>query len=56
MFRSLTHGYDTVHHFTVDARLGDLADLDALVLAVAVLFYVGGTPSVYNGDKQGWRG
>jgi cyclomaltodextrinase len=31
VFASLTHGYDTVDHFRVDSRLGDEADLSALV-------------------------
>lgn len=30
---SSTHGYDTVDHFRIDARLGDDADFDALVRA-----------------------
>ena len=33
VFAAETHGYDTVDHFTVDPRLGDDADLDALVAA-----------------------
>ena len=33
VFASQTHGYDTVDHFHVDPRLGDDADLDALVAA-----------------------
>jgi cyclomaltodextrinase / maltogenic alpha-amylase / neopullulanase len=33
VFASGTHGYDTVDHFRVDPRLGDDADLDALVAA-----------------------
>ncbi|GLI27128.1 alpha-amylase [Agromyces rhizosphaerae] len=30
IFRSETHGYDTVDHFTIDPRLGDDADVDRL--------------------------
>jgi cyclomaltodextrinase / maltogenic alpha-amylase / neopullulanase len=33
IFASETHGYDTVDHFRIDARLGDDADLDALLAA-----------------------
>ncbi|GAB3201723.1 alpha-amylase family protein [Geodermatophilus arenarius] len=33
VFASGTHGYDTVDHFRVDPRLGDDADLDALLAA-----------------------
>lgn len=33
VFASQTHGYDTVDHFHVDPRLGDDADLDALIAA-----------------------
>ncbi|PPI08262.1 alpha-amylase family glycosyl hydrolase [Rathayibacter sp. AY1B8] len=33
VFASSTHGYDTVDHFRVDPRLGDEADLDALIAA-----------------------
>lgn len=33
VFASETHGYDTVDHFRVDPRLGDDADLDALLAA-----------------------
>ncbi|WP_420368498.1 alpha-amylase family glycosyl hydrolase [Curtobacterium sp. L1-20] len=33
VFASSSHGYDTVDHFRVDPRLGDEADLDALVTA-----------------------
>ncbi|MCU1431039.1 MAG: Alpha amylase [Actinotalea sp.] len=33
VFASQTHGYDTVDHLRIDARLGDVADLDALVAA-----------------------
>ena len=35
VFASLSHGYDTVTHRTVDDRLGTVADLDALVAAAA---------------------
>lgn len=31
VFRSHTHGYDTVDHFAVDPRLGTTADLDELI-------------------------
>jgi glycosidase len=31
VFAAQTHGYDTVDHFSIDARLGDDADFDALV-------------------------
>ncbi len=31
VFRSSTHGYDTLDHFAVDPRLGDDGDFDALV-------------------------
>ncbi len=37
IFASLSHGYDTVTHRAVDDRLGDLADLDALIDAAATL-------------------
>ncbi|MFV0452195.1 MAG: alpha-amylase family protein [Propioniciclava sp.] len=33
IFTSTTHGYDTTDHFTIDPRLGDAADFDALVEA-----------------------
>ena len=33
VFTSSSHGYDTVDHFTIDPRLGDLDDFDALVAA-----------------------
>jgi cyclomaltodextrinase / maltogenic alpha-amylase / neopullulanase len=33
VFASQTHGYDTVDHFRIDARLGDEGDFDALVAA-----------------------
>jgi cyclomaltodextrinase / maltogenic alpha-amylase / neopullulanase len=33
VFASETHGYDTVDHFRIDARLGDEDDFDALVAA-----------------------
>ena len=33
VFDSQTHGYDTLDHLRVDARLGDDADLDHLVAA-----------------------
>lgn len=31
IFASSTHGYDTVDHFQIDPRLGDLADFDSLI-------------------------
>jgi glycosidase len=31
VFAASTHGYDTVDHFTIDPRLGDLDDFDRLV-------------------------
>jgi glycosidase len=34
IFASETHGYDTVDHFRIDARLGDEADLDRLLAAL----------------------
>jgi cyclomaltodextrinase / maltogenic alpha-amylase / neopullulanase len=33
VFESSTHGYDTVDHLSVDRRLGDAADFEALVAA-----------------------
>ena len=33
IFASETHGYDTVDHFRIDARLGDEGDFDALIAA-----------------------
>ncbi|GGG23255.1 alpha-amylase [Rhodococcoides trifolii] len=33
VFASETHGYDTVDHFRIDGRLGDDADIDALIAA-----------------------
>ena len=33
IFSSATHGYDTLDHFTIDERLGDRSDFDALVAA-----------------------
>jgi cyclomaltodextrinase len=33
VFASETHGYDTVDHFRIDNRLGDDADIDALIAA-----------------------
>lgn len=33
VFTSSTHGYDTLDHYTVDPRLGDDSDFDALVAA-----------------------
>jgi cyclomaltodextrinase / maltogenic alpha-amylase / neopullulanase len=35
VFASQTHGYDTVDHFRIDARLGDEDDFDALAAAAA---------------------
>lgn len=35
VFASLSHGYDTVTHRTIDDRLGGVADLDALVAAAS---------------------
>ncbi|HEY2207520.1 MAG TPA: alpha-amylase family glycosyl hydrolase [Pseudonocardia sp.] len=33
VFASATHGYDTTDHYTIDPRLGDRADFDALLEA-----------------------
>lgn len=33
VFASASHGYDTIDHYRVDPRLGDEADLDALIAA-----------------------
>ena len=33
IFASSTHGYDTIDHFRIDPRLGDLSDFDALIEA-----------------------
>lgn len=33
IFASATHGYDTIDHFQIDSRLGDLDDFDALIAA-----------------------
>jgi cyclomaltodextrinase / maltogenic alpha-amylase / neopullulanase len=33
IFASSTHGYDTIDHFRIDPRLGDLGDFDALIAA-----------------------
>ncbi len=33
VFSSVSHGYDTLDHFSVDPRLGDDADIDALIEA-----------------------
>jgi cyclomaltodextrinase / maltogenic alpha-amylase / neopullulanase len=33
IFASSTHGYDTVDHFRIDPRLGDIGDFDALIAA-----------------------
>jgi cyclomaltodextrinase len=35
VFASLSHGYDTVNHRVIDERLGDVADLDALLAAAS---------------------
>ncbi|WP_425570795.1 alpha-amylase family glycosyl hydrolase [Pseudonocardia adelaidensis] len=35
IFASVSHGYDTVTHQVVDERLGDVADLDAIVAAAS---------------------
>jgi glycosidase len=35
VFASLSHGYDTVTHRAIDDRLGDVADLDALLAAAS---------------------
>ena len=35
VFASVSHGYDTVTHRTIDDRLGAVADLDALVAAAS---------------------
>lgn len=40
VFASLSHGYDTVSHRTIDDRLGTVADFDALV-ATAVSYGIG---------------
>ena len=31
VFRSASHGYDTIDHYTIDPRLGDLGDFSALL-------------------------
>jgi glycosidase/uncharacterized protein with GYD domain len=36
VFASQTHGYDTTDHFTIDRRLGDEGDFDALVAAAGL--------------------
>ena len=36
VFASETHGYDTTDHFTIDPRLGDSGDFDALVAAAGL--------------------
>jgi len=36
VFASETHGYDTTDHFTIDRRLGDEGDFDALVAAAGL--------------------
>ena len=36
VFASGTHGYDTTDHFTIDPRLGDEGDFDALVAAAGL--------------------
>lgn len=33
IFSSSTHGYDTIDHFQIDPRLGDLSDFEALIAA-----------------------
>jgi glycosidase len=33
IFASSTHGYDTIDHFRIDPRLGDIGDFDALIEA-----------------------
>lgn len=33
IFESVTHGYDTLDHYRIDARLGDDADFDSLIAA-----------------------
>ncbi|MBV9562452.1 MAG: alpha-amylase family protein [Bradyrhizobium sp.] len=33
VFASSTHGYDTIDHFAIDRRLGDIADFDSLIAA-----------------------
>jgi glycosidase len=33
IFASSTHGYDTIDHFRIDPRLGDISDFDALIAA-----------------------
>jgi cyclomaltodextrinase len=35
IFASVSHGYDTIDHFSIDPRLGDEKDFDALMAAAA---------------------
>ena len=35
IFASTSHGYDTIDHFSIDPRLGDEKDFDALIAAAA---------------------
>ncbi len=56
VFASETHGYDVVDHFSIDARLGDDADIDELIAAchdrgIRVLF-----DGVFNHVGRGHAG
>ncbi|MWV51163.1 DUF3459 domain-containing protein [Rathayibacter sp. VKM Ac-2803] len=58
VFSSMTHGYDTIDHFTVDPRLGDERDLDELIAAcrergIRVLF--DGVFNHVGRDHPWWR-
>ena len=56
VFASETHGYDIVDHFAVDARLGDDADIDALITACADLGIRVLFDGVFNHVGRGFPG
>ncbi|NTV40481.1 MAG: alpha-amylase, partial [Demequinaceae bacterium] len=56
IFRSSSHGYDTLDHLAIDPRLGTEADFDALAAACAARGMHLALDGVFNhvGDKHPW--
>lgn len=56
IFRSSSHGYDTLDHLAIDPRLGTEADFDALAAACATRGMHLALDGVFNhvGDKHPW--